>query len=95
MLLTLDGLGDFSIYTLTVSGPDIDPFFSSRKLRFRLACDDQFDCRAPSPPPPSPAELPVAIDYLSKDYASFRQALRTSSRRACPVGPSGAKPTSA
>ena len=39
-LLTLDGLGDFSVYTLTVSGPDIDPFFSSAKLRFRLACDD-------------------------------------------------------
>jgi hypothetical protein len=75
VLLTLDGLGDFSVYTLTVSGADIDPFFSNRKLRFRLACDDQFDCRAPSQMPPPPAELPVAIDYLAKDYASFRQAL--------------------
>ena len=35
VLLTLDDGGDFSIYTLTVTGPDIDPFFGSRQLRFR------------------------------------------------------------
>src|ERR1700722_5530468 len=54
VVLTLDAIGDFSIYTLTVSGPGIDPFFASRKLRFRLACDDRFDCSqlaAQSPPP--------------------------------------------
>jgi hypothetical protein len=73
--LTLDGLGDFSVYTLTVSGPDIDPFFSSAKLRFRLACDDPFDCRLPLPEVPPEPELPVAIDYLAKDYAGFRRAL--------------------
>src|SRR4051812_15967273 len=38
VLLTLDGIGDFSVYTLTVTAPDIDPFFSARRLRFRLAC---------------------------------------------------------
>jgi hypothetical protein len=52
VVLSLDGLGDFSIYTLTISGPDIDPFFSSAKLRFRLACDDRFDCQAPATAPP-------------------------------------------
>ena len=75
VLLTLDGPGDFSIYTLTVSGPDIDPFLSSAKLRFRLACDDQFDCRQPAVQPSPQATLPVVVDYLAKDYASFRQAL--------------------
>ena len=75
VILALDGPGDFSIYTLTVSGPDIDPFLSSAKLRFRLACDDQFDCRqTAAQPSPQPA-LPVVVDYLAKDYASFRQAL--------------------
>jgi hypothetical protein len=73
--LTLDTIGDFSVYTLTVSGPNIDPFFSSARLRFRLSCDDRFDCRPPAAPPAPPAELNVAIDYLTKDYASFRQAL--------------------
>lgn len=75
VLLTLDQLGDFSVYTLTVSGADIDPFFSSAKLRFRLACDDSFDCRLPSVLAPSAPELQVNIDYLTKDYAGFRQAL--------------------
>jgi Baseplate J-like protein len=74
-LLTLDQLGDFSVYTLTVSGPEIDPFFESRPLRFRLACGDPFDCRSPAAEAVPPAELPVAIDYLAKDYSSFRQAL--------------------
>src|SRR6266704_2334272 len=75
VLLRLDSDGDFSIYTLTVNGPDIDPFFSSHKLRFRLACDDPFDCREPVPIIPPTPEFPVVIDYLAKDYASFRQAL--------------------
>jgi len=75
VLLTFDQDGDFSIYTLTVNGPDIDPFFGSAKLRFRLACDDRFDCRQPAAQPAIVPELPVVIDYLAKDYASFRQAL--------------------
>ncbi len=75
VILTLDTTGDFSIYTLTVSGPNIDPFFSSAKLRFRLACEDAFDCQQPVTPAAPLAELPVTIDYLTKDYASFRQAL--------------------
>lgn len=75
VLLTLDGEGDFSIYTLTVNGPGIDPFFSSAKLRFRLACDDRFDCRPAVRQPSQQPELPVVIDYLAKDYSSFRQAL--------------------
>jgi hypothetical protein len=73
--LTLSEPGDFSIYTLTVSGPDVDPFFAAQRLRFRLDCDDPFDCRAPAPPPPPEPQIPVAVDYLAKDYAGFRQAL--------------------
>jgi hypothetical protein len=75
ILLQLDQTGDFSIYTLAVNGPDIDPFFGSVKLRFRLACDDRFDCQTTPLPAAAPPQIPVAIDYLSKDYAGFRQAL--------------------
>jgi hypothetical protein len=75
ILLGLTALGDFSVYTLTVSGPSIDPFFASRTLRFRLSCDERFDCRAPASPALVEPEIDVAIDYLAKDYASFRQAL--------------------
>jgi hypothetical protein len=75
VLLNLDQIGDFSVYTLTVSGADIDPFFSSAKLRFRLSCEDSFDCRVPAALAAPASEVPVTIDYLSKDYAGFRQAL--------------------
>ena len=75
VVLPLDTIGDFSIFTLTVSGPGVDPFFASRKLRFRLSCDDRFDCRTPAVSPPPAPELDVNIDYLAKDYSSFRQAL--------------------
>jgi hypothetical protein len=75
ILLTLTAIGDFSVYTLSVTGASIDPFFASRKLRFRLACDERFDCRAPAEAAPALPEIPVQIDYLGRDYASFRQAL--------------------
>jgi len=75
VVLTLNSLGDFSIYTLTVNGQDIDPFFGNAKLRFRLACDDPFDCSVPTAQPAPQPEMAVAIDYLTKDYAGFRQAL--------------------
>jgi hypothetical protein len=75
VLLQLNQTGDFSTYTLSVSGEDIDPFFASHKLRFRLGCDDPFDCRPPELPAPTAPELQVVIDYLAKDYSSFRQAL--------------------
>ncbi len=75
ILLTLDQIGDFSVYTLTFSDPNIDPYFTSHKFRFRLDCDDPFDCREPGGPGPIEQEIPVAIDYLAKDYSGFRQAL--------------------
>lgn len=75
IVLTLSGLGDFSIYTLTVNGPDVDPFFNSAKLRFRLACDDPFDCQTPAVQLGPQPEMAVAIDYLTRDYAGFRKAL--------------------
>jgi hypothetical protein len=75
VILVLNTIGDFSIYTLTVAASDVDPFFASRRLRFRLGCDDPFDCREPAHIREPEQEIPVGIDYLAKDYVSFRQAL--------------------
>ena len=73
--LDLDIEGDFSVYTLSYTGSGVDPFFFSKTLRFRLGCDDSFDCQPPAAPAAPAPELNVVIDYLSKDYSSFRQAL--------------------
>jgi hypothetical protein len=73
--LALDKTGDFSNYTLIVSGPDIDPFFATAPVRFRVDCDAPFDCQTPAAPPVAAAGERPAIDYLTKDYLGFRQAL--------------------
>jgi hypothetical protein len=74
LVLHLDQPGDFSIYTLTVSSSDIDPFFASKKFSFKIECEDPFDCRPPTPPLPAEPDSPP-IDYLTKDYAGFRRLL--------------------
>ncbi|MBF6336850.1 putative baseplate assembly protein [Nocardia abscessus] len=72
--LHVDRVGDLSTYRLRVVGLwGFDSRYTSAEFRFVTGCDD-LDC-APAcqcPPEPEPA---VAIDYLAKDYASFRQLL--------------------
>ncbi|HEY9130838.1 MAG TPA: putative baseplate assembly protein [Dyella sp.] len=81
----LDREGDHSPYCLclvdTSSGiapsdwtayPGFDPRYACIALRFRLDCCKSLDCAAQTPCVPSPAVLPE-INYLAKDYGSFRQ----------------------
>jgi hypothetical protein len=79
--------GDFSTYTLAVdpgridvSGvppgtppPRLDPVFSEIDFSFKAGCPARFDCRPAECPAPE-RDL-IAVDYMAKDYASFRQAL--------------------
>ena len=76
--LTLDRAGDFSTYTLRVlPGTDqgsfcnLDPVLSRIGFTFKADCPSEFDCEAPSPPDRAVARAP-ALDYLAKDYESFR-----------------------
>ena len=73
--LALDQGGDFSVYSLTLTGDHVDPILATRQVRFRLRCELPFDCRPDLVATPAADEEPVAIDYLAKDYTSFRQAL--------------------
>ncbi len=74
--------GDFSIYTLTiVSGPDnpaapdgIDPRLALVEFSFKVECPSDFDCAPRHVCPPEPREQPE-INYLAKDYGSFRKLL--------------------
>ena len=74
--LTVPGRGDFSSYTLTLSpGTHLDPFFRDVQFSFFVFCPSVADCRQDEPPCPPPDDPLPPIDYLAKDFDSFRAAL--------------------
>jgi hypothetical protein len=74
--------GDFSTYTLRIvdSARSVDPpegfdlMLSSIDFSFKIDCPSNFDCKPQQPYPQEILNEP-AIDYLSKDYASFRRLI--------------------
>jgi hypothetical protein len=75
LALTTRAAGDFSNYTLTISSGKLDPFFDHTSFSFKALCPTDLDCATPAPVcPPEAGDLPP-IDYLAKDFLSFRRAL--------------------
>jgi hypothetical protein len=72
--LCVDKVGDFSVYVLTVASDLLDPRFASKPFSFKAGCPTDFDCAAEEACPPEQVDAP-AIDYMAKDYESFRQLL--------------------
>ena len=72
--LRVEPVGDYSTYTIELvwDASRIDPFFSAIGFKFRPGCFTN-DCAPPQPGRP-PAPNP-GIDYLAKDYDSFRHTL--------------------
>ncbi len=74
--------GDFSTYTLRlvkdakISDPPagLDPILSAVSFSFKVACPTHFDCKTPRICLAERTQ-PPEIDYLAKDYASFRQLM--------------------
>ncbi|MDJ0716952.1 MAG: putative baseplate assembly protein [Prochloraceae cyanobacterium] len=79
LIVRVERVGGFSTYTLRLVGntsslippPGFDPQLSRIDFSFRAEDASEFDCQPPKPlrskqPPPPP------IDYLAKDYNSFR-----------------------
>lgn len=80
--IEVDTAGDFSIYTLRLVTaednplpPDgIDPMLSAVDFSFKVQCPSDFDCKQEPiclPEPPKPPQ----INYLARDYASFRRLM--------------------
>lgn len=65
-------VGDYSRYTLTILEPGFDPIFATLQFRFRPGC---FSANCKPLPVFSPAVTEPAIDYLAKDYDSFRHTM--------------------
>src|SRR5215831_10527216 len=75
LILFVAAPGDFSFYELTIKSSALDEFLDHATFSFKARCPSDFDCEAPPPPcPPLPDDAPP-IDYLAKDFLSFRKAL--------------------
>ena len=66
-------VGDYSTYTLSLRRGDFDPLFSDLPFKFRPGCFN-LNCAPDWPAAPPPPDEP-AIDYLARDYDSFRHLL--------------------
>jgi hypothetical protein len=84
--IEVDEQGDFSPYLLSIGWrrdelgawtylfAGLDRLFSVAPINFRPGCPVDFDC-APDDDCPPGALVEPALDYLARDYASFRQLL--------------------
>jgi hypothetical protein len=86
--IVVDRLGDSSTYTLRavaktsaapgssswVRHPGFDPQYNQLDFSFTVDCPNTLDCAQDEVCPP-PERPKVAINYLAKDYASFRQLI--------------------
>ncbi len=82
LLVILDKQGDFSTYTLeivesddagvTISGLDLR--YAALDFSFKAGCPSDLDCKSQKICPTEAPEEPE-INYLAKDYASFRQLI--------------------
>jgi hypothetical protein len=82
IVLRAGASGDFSTYRLRIVTSDaewdppeeFDPVLAVVDFSFKVDCPTEFDCAAPRVCPP--AEPPrLDLDYLARDYASFRRLM--------------------
>jgi hypothetical protein len=81
--LTVNEAGDYSTYTLRlVAGQEendippsgFDAQLSALQFSFKVECPSDFDCKPADDCPPDILPAPL-IDYLAKDYGSFRRLM--------------------
>jgi hypothetical protein len=82
LLLTVDRAGDYSPYRLSlqlgVANPEpptnMDRRLSEIEFTFKAECPSPFDCEQPDAPQ-APRDYGPPINYLAKDYDSFRKLM--------------------
>ena len=86
MTIRVNHPGDFSTYTLRLVKLDaqgrptgdpmdgFDPVYDSVDFSFKAGCPSDLDCKPQQVCPPAPLPQPE-INYLAKDYGSFRQLI--------------------
>jgi hypothetical protein len=82
LAVTVNHPGDFSTYTLRLARSrtdparldGFDPILSAVAFSFKVECPSDFDCQPERSCPPEAQNQPE-INYLAKDYASFRRLM--------------------
>lgn len=75
LVVELDKYGDFSTYTLRLVGvANIDPRYDHVDFSFKVSCPSDLDCATACACEPPVLPEPE-INYLAKDYESFRQLM--------------------
>lgn len=82
LVVRTDSSGDYSTYTLRVKHstlaatppPGFDPLLSEISFSFKVDCPSDFDCRDERDCPDEVGRAP-RLDYLAKDFASFRRMM--------------------
>jgi hypothetical protein len=80
LVVRTDSAGDFSTYVLRLIASHssaqppagFDEILSGIEFSFKIDCPSEFDCRPSAECPAVPDQAPP-IDYLAKDYPSFRR----------------------
>jgi hypothetical protein len=67
--------GDASTYTLHLKNVALDRFFDRAQFSFAAGEASELDCETPAAPGAGPSSNTPPIDYLAKDFLSFRKAL--------------------
>ncbi|MDA9504177.1 hypothetical protein XI09_05245 [Bradyrhizobium sp. CCBAU 11386] len=75
LTLRVHAPGDFSTYRLAIPSRKLDSYFTEVEFSFKAACPSDLDCEVPPRPCPPPDGDAPPINYLAKDFLSFRQAL--------------------
>ncbi len=91
LLITTNRSGDFSAYTLRLVNSvaqatgnpfgltdvlqGFDPQLAEATFSFKIDCGPDFDCTPSTCAPAGTGEAPPPINYLAKDYGSFRTLL--------------------
>lgn len=85
--VVVDRPGDFSTYTFSLVQLDengkptdkpmqgFDPRYSQLNFSFKINCSSDLDCKSPEVICPPKEQTEPEINYLAKDYASFRQLI--------------------
>lgn len=75
LVIRLNKFGDFSTYTLRLTGVEnIDPRYDRAEFSFKVNCPSDLDCAPACTCEPQVFAEPE-INYLAKDYQSFRQLI--------------------